>query len=561
MQKKLSGALLLIAACEPTAATLEVPRTDVTLDGSLLPSALTPMGVVETVGGSYPNAERATRSVTALVAACLRPMLEREPWLTGSLSVRWAVTRPEAMTVDGDLASFAAVACTKDALARAFLSEGATGSIVYSLEVRGTYVARDLDETATLDVDVVGLDASGPATQPPKQALDELGGTREKLQRCAFGATPALSLERWFVMGVGADGVPALAPTEGDDEATGCMQRALARARFPTEQRAYGLSVLVAPEGEGRAASVDRAEYGMIGLLNSGAGGDPDAPTAPWGRDEMIGVGDAFGVGGLGLRGTGQGGGGRGEGIGLGNVGTIGVGGASTGTGFGSGKGRLGGAHRTKPPTVKMGSTSVQGRLPPEVIQRIVRQNFGRFRLCYENGLRKDPSLAGKVTVSFEIARDGSTTKISAQSTLPDAAVVSCVTSAFKGLSYPQPEGGIVKVTYPIAFAPADAPPAATPAEPEAPPASSTVGGKRITKLSLDDLVARLKARSLDAIPVPGTPSPGVFVRGARGVHAVFVTEDGHPDSALTSCKTSDAGRALIVRGPQCEQTMAALLD
>ena len=40
-----------------------------------------------------------------------------------------------------------------------------------------------------------------------------------------------------------------------------------------------------------------------------------------------------------------------------------------------------------------MGATSVSGRLPPEVIQRIVRQNFGRFRLCYENGLRSNPNL------------------------------------------------------------------------------------------------------------------------------------------------------------------------
>jgi hypothetical protein len=30
----------------------------------------------------------------------------------------------------------------------------------------------------------------------------------------------------------------------------------------------------------------DVAEFGMIGILNSGAGGDPDAPTAPWGRDD-----------------------------------------------------------------------------------------------------------------------------------------------------------------------------------------------------------------------------------------------------------------------------------
>jgi len=43
----------------------------------------------------------------------------------------------------------------------------------------------------------------------------------------------------------------------------------------------------------------------------------------------------------------------------------------------------------------------VNGRLPPEVIQRIVRQNFGRFRNCYESSLRTNPSLTGRVAVKF----------------------------------------------------------------------------------------------------------------------------------------------------------------
>src|SRR5512134_4145600 len=172
-----------------------------------------------------------------------------------------------------------------------------------------------------------------------------------------------------------------------------------------------------------RAAALREAqEFGMIGLLNTGAAGDPNAPTAPWGRDTSLGtddisargnmwgdeIGDAFGAGGLGLSGIGEGGGGRGEGIGLGNIGTIGHGaGTGTGQGFGSGHGRLGGSHRTKPPQVRMGATSVSGRLPPEVIQRIVRQNFGRFRLCYENGLRSNPDLKGRVAVRFLIGGDG----------------------------------------------------------------------------------------------------------------------------------------------------------
>ncbi len=212
-------------------------------------------------------------------------------------------------------------------------------------------------------------------------------------------------------------------------------------------------------------ASPPAAEFGMLGLLDQGA-------AAPWGRDGSLGadppsakggmwghdIGDSFGAGGLGLTGIGEGGGGRGEGIGLGSIGTIGrAAGVGTGQGFGSGKGRLGGSHRTNPPKVRMGASSVSGRLPPEVIQRIVRQNFGRFRLCYERGLANNPNLQGRVAVRFVIGRDGEVSNVgNGGSDMPDGGVVSCVVGAFQGLRFPQPEGGIVTVTYPILFSPSD---------------------------------------------------------------------------------------------------------
>ncbi|MCH2109219.1 MAG: AgmX/PglI C-terminal domain-containing protein [Polyangiaceae bacterium] len=219
-----------------------------------------------------------------------------------------------------------------------------------------------------------------------------------------------------------------------------------------------------------QAALREARDFGMIGLLNAGASGDPNAPTAPWGQETSSGadamsaqgnmwgdeIGDAFGSGGLGLSGIGEGGGGRGEGIGLGNIGGLGHGaGTGTGQGFGSGHGRLGGSYKTRAPKVRMGATSVNGRLPPQVIQRIVRQNFGRFRMCYEQGLARNPNLEGRVGVRFVIGRDGAVSNVgNGGSDIPDSGVVSCVISAFYGLSFPQPEGGIVRVTYPIMFSP-----------------------------------------------------------------------------------------------------------
>ncbi len=106
-----------------------------------------------------------------------------------------------------------------------------------------------------------------------------------------------------------------------------------------------------------------------------------------------------------------------------------------------------------KVPRVREGAAIVNGRLPPEVIQRIVRQNFGRFRMCYESGLKRDPTIEGKVAVRFVIDTNGEVSSVSdAGSTMPDKSIVSCVQRALGGLSFPMPEGGIVTVVFPIVF-------------------------------------------------------------------------------------------------------------
>ena len=100
------------------------------------------------------------------------------------------------------------------------------------------------------------------------------------------------------------------------------------------------------------------------------------------------------------------------------------------------------------------GATLSSAALPPEVVRRIVRQNFGRFRLCYENGLRTDPTLAGSVRTRFVIEADGAVGTVSdAGSLMSDAGVVACVQRAFGGLAFPVPTGGVpMAVTYSLSF-------------------------------------------------------------------------------------------------------------
>jgi len=279
--------------------------------------------------------------------------------------------------------------------------------------------------------------------------------------------------------GLGADGsgdesgAPGGTGTRAalDEGALGQPESTRAGARY---------AVAKAPDATD-AVSLDEARsFGAIGLFS----GEVAATASPWtsatlgSAGELRGdaVGDAFGVAGLALSGTGENGGGRGEGIGIGSVGTIGhAAGTGTGQDFGPGgsgtcdevceahgHGRVTGAARVGV-VIRCRLTgepvTVSGRLPPEVIQRVVRANEGRFRGCYERGLARNPSLAGRVATKFVIARDGTVSASDdAGSDLADADVTSCVRRAFGDLEFPAPTGGVVTVTYPITFSRASAP-------------------------------------------------------------------------------------------------------
>jgi hypothetical protein len=262
--------------------------------------------------------------------------------------------------------------------------------------------------------------------------------------------------------------VNAGAPARGLEGLAGKEQAPERDARWAARGTATPENATLARERALREAQT----WGLIGMLPS-ALTSPDAPTVAWGTElngsddvnkvgRLFGTtpGDAWGTGGWGLSGPGEGGGGTFQAIGLGGFGGLGHTGQCIGnspcSGIGGGYGHPGGGY--KPRKIRMvtdGGVSTNGHLPPEVIQRIVRQNFGRYTFCYQNGLRNNPNLEGRVTVRFVIARDGSVA-IAADggSDIPDTAVRQCVVSSFSNLSFPAPENGTVTVVYPLTFHP-----------------------------------------------------------------------------------------------------------
>ncbi len=155
----------------------------------------------------------------------------------------------------------------------------------------------------------------------------------------------------------------------------------------------------------------------------------------------------------------------------------------------------------TKTRTVKMieTGTDIKGRLPPEIIKRIIRANFPRLRACYEQGLKRDPTLKGTVSVRFIISASGAVESASsAGGTMTDKPVSDCVLGVYRTLSFPEPEGGKVMVTYPIDFQNEESAPGSAQGQPGS-GSGMGYGGCPCGCDHSEDMVAELRGLERDA--------------------------------------------------------------
>ena len=103
--------------------------------------------------------------------------------------------------------------------------------------------------------------------------------------------------------------------------------------------------------------------------------------------------------------------------------------------------------------TIPLGEESiVEGGLDPASIARVIQRNMGQVRFCYEQGLQRDPKIAGRVAVKFIIGGNGRVKSAGIKSsTLSSTVVEECILNRLKTWKFPQPRGGVdVNVGYPF---------------------------------------------------------------------------------------------------------------
>jgi hypothetical protein len=198
----------------------------------------------------------------------------------------------------------------------------------------------------------------------------------------------------------------------------------------------------------GLLAALGRGGGGLSTVFGSGGlGGDLKGAVG-----NMFGpvVGDSYGLGGLGIRGSGTGGGGSGETIGIGAVGTKGRGGGLGS--YGTGVGGLG-AKSDRPINVSTGPPTVMGAIDRELIRKVIQEHAAQIRYCYEQQLAINPRLTGKVAITWVINADGSASQAKVDggaTTLDDAKVHECMMARIQSWQFPKPKGGgYAVITYP----------------------------------------------------------------------------------------------------------------
>jgi hypothetical protein len=179
--------------------------------------------------------------------------------------------------------------------------------------------------------------------------------------------------------------------------------------------------------GSGPGAKNAKNDFKLSGLIGK-------APIANAGIG-TFGLGGG-GAGGMGIKGAellrGKGGAGIGA-LGAGNI----------------GKGKVGGAV-TAAVSRNIGA---QGTIDKDAVAKVINSHLGEVSSCYERALLKEPGLAGKIVLEWQITTSGSVGFAKTKSsTMKSSAVEGCILASLKGWRFPPAKGAGVVITYPFMF-------------------------------------------------------------------------------------------------------------
>jgi hypothetical protein len=99
----------------------------------------------------------------------------------------------------------------------------------------------------------------------------------------------------------------------------------------------------------------------------------------------------------------------------------------------------------------KAGRIAVSGALAPQVIRGVMREQFGRFRACYESLPQPRPVVSSDLNFTIGAAGDVTAGHVDSEAS---PALGQCLERVVLALHFPAPKAGDVTVEYPVQFGP-----------------------------------------------------------------------------------------------------------
>ncbi|RKG63132.1 TonB family protein [Corallococcus sp. CA054B] len=93
----------------------------------------------------------------------------------------------------------------------------------------------------------------------------------------------------------------------------------------------------------------------------------------------------------------------------------------------------------------------------PKELARHIQSRKASIQRCYENGLKRDPSLKGKVMIRFDLTPQGRVSNVEVEeSTLRSDEVINCIKTTMRAWTFPFKPSDDVPVSYPFIFSPGE---------------------------------------------------------------------------------------------------------